>query len=116
MLKKVDRIFGWLMVLGSCGHTLGTFKAYPFMSAIFVWSLGTSLAGFLLGTLNIVRAGRPQDKTMAAIVAVGLIGWILVAWGFGKTIDNLLDPRVVGNAAIAAFLLIFSLMTLRHEG
>jgi peptidoglycan/LPS O-acetylase OafA/YrhL len=81
------------------------------MSGIFIWSLGSSLAAGLLATLNIVRAGRPDDKTLAAITAIGTACWALVAFGFGKSIGNVLDPRPLGHVIISIVLVIFSTAT-----
>lgn len=114
MLKVVDRIFGCLLVLASAGHTVGTILWTQPMSGIFIWSLGSSLAGALLGTLNIVRSGRPEDKTLAAITAVGTACWALVTFGFGKSIGNLLDPRPLSHIVISLVLVIFSAVTLAH--
>jgi membrane protein DedA with SNARE-associated domain len=69
----------------------------------------------LLGTLNIVRAGRPQDKTLAAITLLGTACWALVAFAFEKSIGNLLDPRPLSHVIISAVLVIFSLITLRRK-
>jgi hypothetical protein len=113
-MKTIDRTFGWLLVLGSLGHTIGTLMWTQPMSGIFIWSLGSSLAAALLGVLNIVRAGRPDDKTLATISAIGTACWALLALGFGKSIGNLLDPRAVGHAMIAVVLVIFSVITLRN--
>ncbi len=56
------------------------------MSGIFISSLGASLAGFLLGTLNLVRAGRPKDATIAIITAVGTTLWAILCFTFGKAL------------------------------
>ena len=104
MLKNVDRGFGWLMILASIGHTFGTVKWTPFMSGIFVWSLGSSLAG------------RPEDKTLAAIAVGGTFGCALLALAFGKSIGDMLDPRVVGNVVIAVVLVGFGVRTFRRTG
>jgi hypothetical protein len=111
-MKTVNIALGSLMILGSCGHTVGTFLGYPIMSQIFVWSLGTSLAGALLGALNILRAGRLHDTALAAITAVGTAGFALLALAFGKSIANPADPRAMGNFGIAAVLVIFNLVAL----
>ncbi len=113
-MQKVDRVFGWLLILGSCGHTAGTFLWVPFMSGMFVWSLGSSLAAALLGVLNLVRAGRPDDKTLAMITAIGSACWVLIAVAFGQSINNLLDPRALMHAITAAVLVGFSIRTLRN--
>ncbi len=52
-MRTVDRIFGWLLILGACGHTVGTLLWAPFMGDVFIWSLGSSVAAALLGVLNI---------------------------------------------------------------
>ena len=115
MLKQIDRIFGWLLVLGSCGHTAGTLMWTQPMSGIFIWSLGSALAAALLGVLNIVRAGRPDDKTLAVITVIGTTCWALIAFAFGKSIGNLLDPRVVTHMLTAIVLVVFSALTLWHS-
>jgi hypothetical protein len=115
MLKTVDRIFGVLLILGACGHTIGTLVLLQPGSGIFIWSLGSSLAATLLGVLNIVRAGRPDDRTLAAITAVGSACWALLALGFGLSINNVLDPRPAGHFVIALVLTIFGAITLSRR-
>jgi hypothetical protein len=112
IMKMADRIFGTMLILASCGHAAGTILAYPAMSPIFVWSLGSSLAGVLLGILNLLRAGRPWDRPLAAITVLGSFAWIFVAIGFGVSINKVLDSRVMGHAVIAAALVIFGVKTL----
>src|SRR5262245_31088060 len=113
MRKTIDRCFGWLLILGACGHTIGTLMWTTPLSQIFIWSLGSSLAAVLLGTLNIVRAGRPDDRLLAAITLVGTACWALLALGFGLSIDNLLDPRPLGHLMISAVLVGFSALSLQ---
>jgi hypothetical protein len=112
VLRLVDRVFGVLLVLAACGHTVGTILWTQPMSGIFIWSLGSSLAALVLATLNIVRAGRPNDKTLAIITLIGTACWGLVAFAFGKSIGNVLDPRPLGHVIISIFLVIFSGVTL----
>jgi hypothetical protein len=114
MLKNVDRTFGCLLILAALGHTAGTLKWIPFMSGMFVWSMGSSLAAGLLGALNIVRAGRSADTTLAAITVAGTAAWMVLALAFGQSIGNLLDPRPLGHAIIAGVLVVFGGMTLRR--
>lgn len=112
MLRTVDRIFGILLALASCGHTVGTILWTEPLSGIFIWSLGSSLAGGLLAALNIVRAGRPNDKTLAVIAAIGTACWALVAFGFGVSIHNVLDPRPLGHVVISITLVVFGGITI----
>jgi hypothetical protein len=114
-MKIVDQIFGWLLILATCGHTLGTFLLLPFMSDLFIWSLGSALASGLLGVLNLIRARRPEDKTLALITAIGTACWAVVALAFGKSIHNLLDLRVLMHFLTSAALVGFSVRTLRRS-
>ena len=115
MLKNIDRAFGVLLVLASAGHTGGTIVWLPAWSGMWVWSLGAALAGFLLGSLNIVRAGRPADATIAAITTAGTLCWMLVALAFGKSIQHFLDPRVLAHVVTSGVLVIFGVMTLMRS-
>ena len=112
-MQRIDRIFGVLLILAACGHTVCTILWTQPMSGSFIWSLGSSLAGLLLGTLNIVRAARPHDKTLAAITPVGTACWAAVAFAFGKSIGDVLDPRPLGHVIISTILVAFSATTLR---
>lgn len=112
MLRIVDRIFGVLLALAAGGHTVGTILWAQPMSGIFIWSLGSSLAAFLLAALNIIRAGRPNDKTLAVIAALGTGCWALVAFAFGLSIHNVLDPRPLGHVVVSIVLIVFSITTL----
>ncbi len=111
-MRRIDRIFGWLLVAGAAGHTAGTIMWTQPMSGIFIWSLGSALAAGLLGTLNIVRAGRPQDKTLAAITLIGTACWVPLALSFGVSIGNLFDARTLFHAIVATALTVFSGITL----
>jgi putative Ca2+/H+ antiporter (TMEM165/GDT1 family) len=112
MLKTIDRIFGWLLIIGSLGHTAGTIMWTQPMSQIFIWSLGSSLAAALLGTLNLVRAARPNDQTIAVITTVGTACWALLAFAFGKSIGNLLDPRPLIHMITALVLVAMGVLTI----
>jgi hypothetical protein len=115
-LQSIDRGFGVLLILASCGHTAGTLLWVPFMSGMFVWSLGAALAAGLLGVLNIVRAGRPKDRTVAIITAIGTGLWMLLAVAFGISIHSLFDPRALGHTIISLVLVVFSAITISRSG
>jgi hypothetical protein len=63
-------------------------------------------------TLNIVRAGRPDDKTLVTITSIGTACWALVAFGFGVSIHNVWHPRPLGHVVISIILVFFSGITL----
>jgi hypothetical protein len=111
-VKTLDRIFGVLLILSAGGHTAGTMLMLPIMSGMWVWSMGGALAAFLLGVLNLVRAGRPQDKTLAVITLAGTACWALLSLAFNKSIGNMLDPRGAGHFVISVVLVCFCTRTL----
>jgi membrane protein DedA with SNARE-associated domain len=113
VLKILDSIFGVLLLPGAVGHTIGTIMKTEPMSQVFIWSLGAALACYLLGALNLVRAGRPDDKTLATITMAGTVCWALVAFAFGKSIGNVLDPLALIHMVVSIVLVIFGAMTLR---
>ncbi|MBV9266172.1 MAG: hypothetical protein JO061_08400 [Acidobacteriaceae bacterium] len=113
MFRKLDRTFGVLLLIGTCGHTLGTLLMLPALSGMWVWSLGASLAGAVLGTLNLVRAGRPADKTLAVITTIGTGLWGLMALAFGMSIHNIFDPRALFHFLVSWVLVFFGPATIR---
>lgn len=89
----------------------GRIAGYSIGSEVLVWSLSGSLAAGLLAVLNFVRAGRPEDRTLAWITCVGSLGWVAIAVGFGAAIGNVIDLRVPWHAIAALVLAGFSLRT-----
>jgi hypothetical protein len=110
-VKTLDRLFGVLLLVGSGLHALGSISAYRLGSTELVWALSASLAGGLTAVLNLVRAGRPKDTTVAWISLVASLCWAAVAVGFGAAIGNLIDPRVLWHLVCALALATFSVLT-----
>ena len=94
-MKVFDRVFCCLLILGGVGHTLGSFQAYGAHPDELLWSLCTSLYLFLLGAVNLVRAGRAGDRALGWITLVFNLCWFAAVIQFGRVIGNLLDPRVI---------------------
>ena len=111
-MKTLDRVFGWLLILGALGHTMGTIIWTKPMSDLFIWSMGAALAAFVLGALNIVRAGRPGDRAIAAIATAGTFLWMLVALDFGISIHHVTDPRPLSHIIISLVLVLFGIRSL----
>jgi hypothetical protein len=106
----IDRVFALHLLLGAAGHTFGSLSLLPAAgSDIQVWSLGSALCAALLAVLNLLRAGRPADKPLAWVTALGSIGWLGVVIGFGLSIGRLTDFRVLWHGMSALMLAIFSL-------
>jgi hypothetical protein len=93
-LKILDRVFACLLLLGGVGHTLGSFKAYGAKPEVLLWSLCASAFLFLLGMVNLVRAGRRGDRAMGWICLVFNLVWFAAGLQFGHVIGNMMDPRV----------------------
>lgn len=108
-MRAVDRVFGWLLVLGGLLHTAGATAGLRNTPAALVWPLAGSLAVFLVAALNLMRVNRPADRTLAWVSAAGSIGWTLVALGFGASVGNFLDPRGLYHTIVGAVLAAFSL-------
>ena len=107
-MKSLDRGLAVLLFLGGCGHTAGSFAAYAREPFTLLWSLSASVLAFLLSGLNILRTARSGDRALAWLCFAGTLAYLLVTIVFGRLIGNILDPRVIGFAAICAGLLLFS--------
>jgi hypothetical protein len=94
----LDRLFSALLLLGSAAHAVGTFVFYTWPSEIFVWSLGTGLAGLLIGRINLLRVNRLNDNPLAWTCAVGALAWLGIVLAFGVVEGDVFDPRVVMHA------------------
>lgn len=108
-LKILDLTFGWLLVAGSVLHAAGSVAAYKGVPMLLLWSLSGTLAGLLLASLNLLRAGRPGDHVLAWVSFAGCLGWIAVALGFGAVSGNILDVRAPTHAINAVVLAAMSL-------
>lgn len=110
-MKTLDRIFGWLLFLGGIGHGLGSLRAYGHSPELLLWAECATLAVWLLAALNLLRAGRPADHTLAWVSFAGCLGWLIAAVAFGRLIGNMLDFRALINLILALALAAFSLRT-----
>jgi hypothetical protein len=110
-VKTVDRVFGWLLVLGGLLHSVGSIVNLAHKPDVLVWALAGSLAAFLVAALNLMRVNRPGDRTLAWVSAAGSIAWASVAVGFGASIGNVLDPRALYHVVCGLVLAGFSIRT-----
>jgi len=108
----VDRIFGWLLVVGGLLHAGGSWRSFHNDPSQLLWALSGSLAALLVAALNLLRTGRPADRPLALVSFFASLAWLAVAVGFGVLIGNLADPRAVIHALNAAVLAGLSLRTL----
>jgi hypothetical protein len=108
-MKALDRVFGCLMILGGMGHAMGSYRAYSNQPMALLWALSASFAVFLLAAINLLRAGRRGDGTLAWISLGGCVGQMGFALWFGLLIGNVFDFRPMGNLIITLALAMFSL-------
>jgi hypothetical protein len=111
MIRAIDRLFGVLLLIGAMLHIYGSISSYPRGSEALVWALSGSLAAALIAVLNLVRVGRPEDRTLAWITFCGSLCWVAVAIAYGAAIGNVSDPRAVWHALSAFVLAGFSFRT-----
>ena len=108
-MKALDRVFGCLMILGGIGHGMGSYRAYSNEPMALLWALSASFAVFLLAAINLLRAGRRGDRSLAWLSLAGCGAQIGFALWFGLLIGNVFDFRPMGNLIITLALAIFSL-------
>lgn len=108
----LDRIFGWLLVVGGLLHAGGSWRVFHNDPSQLLWALSGSLAALLVAALNLLRVGRPTDRPLAWVSFVASLAWLAVAAGFGAVIGHLADPRAVIHGVNAAVLAGLSLRTL----
>ena len=111
-MTTVDRVFGWLLVVGGLLHAVGSWYGLHNNPPQLVWALSGSLAALLVAALNLLRVGRSTDRPLAWTSFAASLAWVVVAIGFGVAIGHPADPRAVFHAVIAAVLAGLSLRSL----
>jgi hypothetical protein len=111
-MKLIDRIFGCLMFLAGIGHGFGSYMAYKNDHITLLWAWSTSFAVFLLAAVNLLRAGRDGDRSLAWISLTGCLVWIAFVVWFAQLLGNPLDLRPLINLIITVMLTGFSVRSL----
>jgi|GEM_PF-1393531 len=110
---KLDWLFCALMAAATAGHFFGTLVLVEHGTGLFVWSLAGVLAAALLVALNVMRIGRPNDRTLAWTCLVGCLCWVAISFMFGQSVGNVLDQRALFHAFSALGLAILSWRSLQ---
>ncbi|MBV9759560.1 MAG: hypothetical protein JO340_03260 [Acidobacteriaceae bacterium] len=111
-MRGIDRVFGWLLVLGGVGHGAGSYQAFKSAPGSLLWALSASFAMWMLAAINLLRAERRGDRALSAISLAGCLIWFAFVLWFGRILGNFFDFRVWVNLAIAGVLAIFSARSL----
>lgn len=114
-MKMLDRLFACLMFLCGIGHGIGSYQFYKSQPMNLLWALSASFATFLLAALNLLRTGRPGDRSLAWISFVGCLVQAGSAVCFGRLIGNMLDFRPLVTGIVALVLAAFSLRSAMQE-
>lgn len=102
-------IFASLLAIGGGLHAYGSMLAFPKGSPARVWALGSAIVPILLAAL----AAQPVvlgDWGLRLAVSAGSLAWLVTVAGFGRTIRNILDPRVLYHLVVAAGLVLMLLV------
>jgi hypothetical protein len=111
-MKTLDRVLGWLLILGGCGHIIGSLSFYKFQTQLLFWSLCASLFIFLLGAINLVRTERPGDRPLGIICVVFNLSWFVACLQLGYITGNMKDPRVSFFSLVTVGLTALSIRTM----
>ena len=111
---KLDWLFCLIMAAATAGHFFGTLTLIERGTSLFVWSLSGVLAAALLVALNVMRIGRPNDRTLAWVCLVGCLCWVVIVFMFGASVGNVFDPRALFHAFAALGLAALSWRSLQR--
>jgi len=114
-MRMLDRIFGWLMVVAALLHLVGSFKLYHAQHEVLLWAVCAGLAELYLAAMNLMRAERRHDLTLARVCFAGNLAWLGVVIAFAIQIGHLLDMRVLIQATITVVLLALSARSRRRS-
>jgi hypothetical protein len=110
-MKILDRVLACIVILGSFGHSAGSFLAYKHEPVTLLWALSTSMLWQLIAAINLLRTFRPDDGPLAWIAFGWSLGMAISALTFGVLIGNIFDVRAVVNVFVSLGLAAFSLKT-----
>ncbi len=108
MLHRLDLVLIVILLLGACGHIVGSLSAYPAGSEILVYTLGVAGLGWICGLPNLLRSRRPADRPVAMLALFSSLIQAAVALAWGSAIRHPADPRPIGFVASAGGLVAFS--------
>jgi hypothetical protein len=62
IMKTMDRVFAWIMLVLGCIHCAGTFVVHKTLTVDAIWFFTGGLVMIFGALLNLVRAARPDDR------------------------------------------------------
>ena len=117
MLLIVDRVLSVLLAVLSAGHGfVGVLANQPLLDTYTVWAFSGSIAAWAIAVLNWLRAGRPNDKVIAAWALAGALSWVLIIIWLAVASDMTRDIRIWLFLVVCGALVVFGLQSLRRAG
>lgn len=113
-LTMIGRILAIILVIGGLLHGYGSLVAYEAGSTARVWSLGSAAFAIFLGALSFHANRRPADRGLIGLVVGGLAAWLVTVVGFGLSIGNVGDPRVLYHLVVTAALIVELVLVARQ--
>jgi uncharacterized membrane protein YfcA len=110
-MRTVDRIFGWLMVAATSALVIFLQPFYSGSAQPLV--LLTALCGLLLGAMNLMRAERPHDRTLARICVGGNAAFGILMATLEAATGRRLFPAMI--MVLCLVLLILSMRTRKRS-
>jgi hypothetical protein len=106
----LDRILGWILVVGGLFSAVSYWLAFHSDPARLAWSLFGCLAVLLVAALNLLRVGRPNDRPLAWVSFAASLALVALTIGYGAAMVHLADGLI--HAVNAGVLVGMSLRTL----
>ncbi|SDE67777.1 hypothetical protein SAMN05444167_0116 [Terriglobus roseus] len=110
-MRTLDRILGWVLVGCSLALFVLLHRSYSGTAEPLV--LSTTLCGLLLGSMNLMRAERPHDRTLAKVCVAGNAFFAVLLGALARATENL--PLPLTLAAVCVALLLLSMRTRRRS-
>lgn len=105
----VDRIAAWGLVLLGCVHNfIAAPKIYPHANERMFWFLGTGLALWYAGAMNLARRSTPTSRTATVaslLTNLSLLGFVVA---FGLFTGAIRQPDGLVLIALVATATVFS--------
>ena len=107
----LDRIFGCLLF--ACSLALLVFLQRYYDGDAQPLVLGSVLCGLLLSGMNLMRAERPHDRTLAGLCVAGNFLYALLSFAIGQATRK--SPLTWGVALVCLILMWLSMRTRKRS-
>lgn len=110
-MRTLDRIVGWAFIGCSLALFVLLHRYYSGNTEPLV--LCATLCGLLLGAMNLMRAERPHDRTLAKVCVAGNAFFAVLMGALSRATESF--PLPLTMAALCIVLLLLSMRTRRRS-